>query len=227
MDESEQPEEEEPRKLSWAERRAEKKRIKEERRRLKKQSGVFPSEEEDIYYGLQLKPLEEYKQQYEKTLQSGSAKADEPKERTSAQARPVAKPVGDKTGSIFSYLFDSTDEEMDEEIAARFETLHQERKQRMEEAARQTGAFKVHENTIEIQFPKRARRRPKSLRKPRSPQRRRRVLNSPRQRKRRSGEKGGTGAKRNREGRAGKTGFGAKDADAAHLGWLPGGGRDV
>ena len=60
----------------------------------KKQSGVFPSEEEDIYYGLQLKPLEEYKQQYEKTLQSGSAKADEPKERTSAQARPVAKPVG-------------------------------------------------------------------------------------------------------------------------------------
>ena len=161
--ESEQPEEEEPRKLSWAERRAEKKRIKEERRRLKKQSGVFPSEEEDIYYGLQLKPLEEYKQQYEKTLQSGSAKADEPKERTSAQARPVAKPVGDKTGSIFSYLFDSTDEEMDEEIAARFETLHQERKQRMEEAARQTGAFKVHENTIEIQFPKRA---PEAAQKP-------------------------------------------------------------
>lgn len=161
--ESEQPEEEEPRKLSWAERRAEKKRIKEERRRLKKQSGVFPSEEEDIYYGLQLKPLEEYKQQYEKTLQSGSAKADEPKERTSAQARPVTKPVGDKTGSIFSYLFDSTDEEMDEEIAARFETLHQERKQRMEEAARQTGAFKVHENTIEIQFPKRA---PEAAQKP-------------------------------------------------------------
>lgn len=105
--ESEQPEEEEPRKLSWAERRAEKKRIKEERRRLKKQSGVFPSEEEDIYYGLQLKPLEEYKQQYEKTLQSGSAKADEPKERTSAQARPVTKPVGDKTGSIFSSSVES------------------------------------------------------------------------------------------------------------------------
>lgn len=187
--ESEQPEEEEPRKLSWAERRAEKKRIKEERRRLKKQSGVFPSEEEDIYYGLQLKPLEEYKQQYEKTLQSGSAKADEPKERTSAQARPVAKPVGDKTGSIFSYLFDSTDEEMDEEIAARFETLHQERKQRMEEAAGRRAHSRCMKTPLRFNSPSALQRRPKSLRKPRSPQRRRRVLNSPRRRKRRSRKK--------------------------------------
>ena len=158
--ETQEPEEEEPRKLSWAERRAEKKRMKEERRRLKKQSGVFTSEEEDIYYGLQLKPLEEYKQQYEQTLQSNSGKSGTEKEKAGSSmkqpGKPVGSPVGDKTGSIFSYLFDSTDEEMDEEIAARFETLHQERKQRLEETARRTGAFQVHENTIEIQFPKRS-----------------------------------------------------------------------
>lgn len=124
-------------------------------------------------------------------------------------------------------MFDSTDEEMDEEIAARFETLHQERKQRMEEAARQTGAFKVHENTIEIQFPKRA---PEAAQKPaqaEKPAEKAAGSKQPAAKKAAEPEKGGTGAKRNREGRAGKTGFGAKDADAAHLGWLPGGGRDV
>lgn len=161
---TEQEEEEPPQKLSWAERRAEKKRAKEERRSLKKQSGLFSTEEDDIYYGLQLKPLEEYKQQYESTLHGNGPKPSTEKERTAQEAAPQvkrpAKPVGDKTGSIFSYLFDSTDEELDEEIAARFENLHQEHKQRMEEAARQTGAFKVHENTIEIQFPKRAQAEP-------------------------------------------------------------------
>lgn len=154
--EPEEAVEEEPRKLSWSERRAEKKRIKEERRRLKKQSGVFTNEEEDIYYGLQLKPLEEYKQQYEKTIQPDGRKTEPKNEKTRAQV----KPVGDQTGSIFSYLFDSTDEQMDAEIAARFETLHQERKQRMEETARQTGMFKVHDNTIEIQFPKHPQKEP-------------------------------------------------------------------
>lgn len=150
-----EPEEEEPVKLSWAERRAEKKRVKEERRRMKRQEKGF-EEEDDIYYGLQLKPLEEYKAQYERTLQpdkpAGASAADPQK----TQAKPVqsARPT-DKTGSIFSYLFDSTDEEMDEEIAKRFENLHQERQQRMEAVSRKTGAFKLNSNTIEIKFPQR------------------------------------------------------------------------
>lgn len=150
-----EPEEEEPVKLSWAERRAEKKRVKEERRRMKRQEKGF-EEEDDIYYGLQLKPLEEYKAQYERTLQpdkpAGASAADPQK----TQAKPVqsARPT-DKTGSIFSYLFDSTDEEMDEEIAKRFEDLHQERQQRMEAVSRKTGAFKLNSNTIEIKFPQR------------------------------------------------------------------------
>ena len=58
---------------------------------------------------------------------------------------------------------------MDEEIAARFETLHQERKQRLEETARRTGAFQVHENTIEIQFRSDRRRRSATLQILRNP----------------------------------------------------------
>ena len=149
------PAEEAPRKMTWAERRAEKKRVKEERRRLKKQSGTFTAEEEDIYYGLQLKPLEEYKQQYEKVIQPDKAEAGERADAAQPAKRP-AQSAGDKTGSIFSYLFDASDEELDAEIAARFETLHEDRKQRIEEVARRTGTFRLSQNTIEIQFPNRA-----------------------------------------------------------------------
>ncbi len=94
-------------------------------------------EEEDIYYGLQLKTLEDYRDAYEKTLmRSGTTKKQE----------------GD---SVFSYLFqDSDDNSIDNEIAEQFEHMHRDRRNRVERAIHQAGVehddiFSLYDTALE------------------------------------------------------------------------------
>ena len=98
----------------------------------------------------------------------------------------------------------------------------------MEEAARQTGAFKVHENTIEIQFPKRA---PEAAQKPaqaEKPAEKAAGSKQPAAKKAAEPEKKVEPApKETAKAEPVKPASEPKTRDAAHLGWLPGGGRDV
>lgn len=92
-------------------------------------------EEEDIYYGLQLKSLQEYRNDYEQTIQVDSKKI--------RQA---------ESESAFSYLFEQSDSNTDDdEIAGQFEQLHRERKERIERALHRAGLepddiFSFYEN---------------------------------------------------------------------------------
>ncbi|QNK39411.1 hypothetical protein [Caproicibacter fermentans] len=79
-------------------------------------------EEDDLYYGLQLKPLEEYRKEYEKTVRSGGERANR-----------------DETGSSFPYLFDGSGEEDVPDMAETFERIHRERHERLEKIMRQAG----------------------------------------------------------------------------------------
>lgn len=136
-------------KLTWRQRRAEKKRLKEERR-LAKRKEKEVDEEDDIYYGIQLRPLSEYQQAYADTLN-----------QTGESARK-GTPAPGTGGSTFSYLFDSSEEELDEEITERFETLRKERRQRAEQAMKEAGAepedlfnlYQPQDRTMEVQLPK-------------------------------------------------------------------------
>lgn len=81
------------------------------------------SEEDDIYYGLQLKTLDEYRKDYEKTILIDSKKV-----REAAQ------------NSSYSYLFSQSDDDaVDLEITQKFEELHEKRKQRVEQALHGAG----------------------------------------------------------------------------------------
>lgn len=80
-------------------------------------------EEDDIYYGLQLKSLEEYRNDYEKTIRVDSQKM----RRAESE-------------STFSYLFEQTDDAAaDDEVNAQFEQLHSDRRKRIEQALRKAG----------------------------------------------------------------------------------------
>jgi len=79
----------------------------------------IPELEEDIYYGLQLKTLEDY----EKIIQV------DPKKDKHAQK-----------DSMFSYLFNETDDNtVDNEISEQFDRMHNERIQRVEKIMQQAG----------------------------------------------------------------------------------------
>ena len=80
-------------------------------------------EEQDIYYGMQLKPIEEYQKEF------GDTEESEPASQT--ENRPTEQ---------YSFLFDNTPEdELDEEIATRFRELHEERHRRVKEALESEG----------------------------------------------------------------------------------------
>lgn len=86
------------------------------RRQKKKKKNKGFDEEEDIYYGLQLKNIEEYRKGYND---------DSPQELTGPT-------------STFSYLFDDTQEsDVDAEIAERFSKIHEERAKRISSIARE------------------------------------------------------------------------------------------
>jgi hypothetical protein len=101
-------------------------------------------EEDDIYYGLQLKPLEDYRDDYERTIQINTGKiikADSKKAENEA---------------TFSYLFQKADgDSADDEIAERFERLHNERQMRVQKILEKAGVehddiFSLYENSAQI-----------------------------------------------------------------------------
>lgn len=79
------------------------------------------SEEEDLYYGLQLKPLEEYRREYEKSLQLGRDRSETPAESPESHG-----------GSSFPYLFGGEAPEANDELKKTFERVHEERQKRLE-----------------------------------------------------------------------------------------------
>ena len=107
-------------------------RFEQEQQEPKKKRGLFglfgrkhkdecdcDPDEEDLYYGMQLKPIDEYKKGYNENAQSN--------EQTDGQqtAHPTA---------TFAYLFDETNaDDVGDEIAARFDEIHHERQKRVEE----------------------------------------------------------------------------------------------
>lgn len=82
------------------------------------------NEEDDIYYGIQLKSLEEYRRDYENTIMIDSKKVREAQQR-----------------SEFSYLFSQQDEndEIDNKIAEQFKSIHNDREKRVNEVLRRAG----------------------------------------------------------------------------------------
>lgn len=92
------------------------------------------SEEKDPYYGLELKPLEEYQKQYEETL---SFKPVRPQEQPS-----------EMTGT-FTYLFDgSTESKDDPEIQQKLKQLHEERRRRVSQVVKESGTSDVGKEDI-------------------------------------------------------------------------------
>ncbi|MBW7572757.1 HAD family hydrolase [Caproiciproducens faecalis] len=90
--------------------------------RRRKRDFSEPDEEQDIYYGLQLRSLEDYREEYGKI------------------ETPLAHPEKRDGDPIFSYLFSETaDGTVDDEVAERFERLHNERKKRVEKIMSQAG----------------------------------------------------------------------------------------
>ena len=95
-------------------------------------------DEEDPYYGLQLKSLEEYRKDYEKTL-SFQAITDEDLAAHADQA-------GEEEGAEFRYLFakaEIRDPNEESEIARRFEEIRAARKRRVQQAIRETGSLQT------------------------------------------------------------------------------------
>lgn len=84
-------------------------------------------EEDDLYYGLQLRPLEEYRKEYEKTIR--------PEGSENPESREEAKEDGPK----FSYLFDGSEGEGEPGISETFDRIHRERHERLEKIMRQAG----------------------------------------------------------------------------------------
>lgn len=93
--------------------------------RRRKDECVYNSDEEDIYYGMQLKPIDEYREDYKDTAEShGDVEQKEPSGEH-RNAHPTA---------TFAYLFDESGEnDVEDEIAARFEEIHRERQKRVAE----------------------------------------------------------------------------------------------
>lgn len=89
-------------------------------RKAKHRAIEEPDETEDIYYGLQLKPIEEYQKDMEETGE-----------------QPL---VPNHPTEEYSFLFDNSPEgELDEEIANRFRELHDDRRRRVKEALESEG----------------------------------------------------------------------------------------
>ena len=81
-----------------------------------------PEIEDDIYYGLQLRSIDDYRKDYNNIV----------KEKDSAKTDTENKPH-------FSYLFNEETNVDDEEIAKHFEQLHKERKNKVENIMREHG----------------------------------------------------------------------------------------
>ncbi len=100
--------------------------------------------EDDIYYGLQLKPLEEYRREYESTLHTdaeaakgGRAAQEEPEKKSEAEEKQP-KTQESAPDSSFPYLF-GPEEEEDPELADTVQKIRQERHERLEKIMQHAG----------------------------------------------------------------------------------------
>ncbi|QAT48375.1 hypothetical protein EQM14_00475 [Caproiciproducens sp. NJN-50] len=84
-------------------------------------------EEDDLYYGLQLRPLEEYRKEYEKTI------------RPEGSENPESGEEAKEDGPKFSYLFDGSEGDGEPGIGETFDRIHRERHERLEKIMRQAG----------------------------------------------------------------------------------------
>ncbi|MCI1966160.1 MAG: hypothetical protein LKJ17_08530 [Oscillospiraceae bacterium] len=109
--EIEQPPEPEKKKKHWFSRLGRRKKREEFR------------EEDDLYYGLQLRPLEEYRREYEKTVRPDDEGG---KEKTDS-------------GSAFSYLFDEPGKTDGPDMAETFDRIHRERQERLQKIMQKAG----------------------------------------------------------------------------------------
>ena len=126
-------------KAGEAKRPGERKKDKKSRGLLGRRKKRIPEpDEEDPYYGLQLKSLEEYRKDYEKTL-SFQAITDEDLAAHAAQD-------GEEEGAEFRYLFTKAeirDPNEESELAKRFEEIRAARKRRIQQAIQETGSLQT------------------------------------------------------------------------------------
>lgn len=108
---------------------------------FKRHTKEFSEIEEDIYYGLQLKSIDDYRQDYNNIaspedevfdLNTPDFKGNGTEKLSENQKPEIQK-------SNFSYLFNENSEVDDEDIAKHFEQLHKSRKNRVENIMRQAG----------------------------------------------------------------------------------------
>ena len=112
------------------------------RKNRKKHFPIFHKEkenpsrmEDDIYYGLQLKPLDEYRREYEKTVREEISGSSSPEKKETEK-----KGSGSQHG--FPYLFDEDQEKEKEEGPEFSETvkeIHRERQERLEKIMKHAG----------------------------------------------------------------------------------------
>ena len=100
-----------------------------------------PEVEDDIYYGLQLKSIDDYRQDYNNIVSPENGVSNETEKLSENQNSAAQK-------SSFSYLFNENSEVDDEDIAKHFEQLHKSRKNKVENIMRQAG-IDCDEGTIE------------------------------------------------------------------------------
>mgnify|MGYP000905323247 CR=1 FL=1 len=111
------------------------------RRKKKKQDGF--REEEDLYYGLQLRPLEEYRKEYEKTVfEEPKSETDRKPEETgkTERAKEDGPGGGAPEGPKFGYLFDRDQQGPEEQgLDETVRRIHRERGERLRKVMEKAG----------------------------------------------------------------------------------------
>ena len=124
---------------------------KTEQKTNRKKKGIFSrfrkkdipemKEEDDIYYGLQLRPLEEYRREYEKATRSGETGARPSGNGTDGSAeRTEENGEETKSGSSgYSFFFDQENTGEMENLSETFERVHRNRRERLKKIMGQAG----------------------------------------------------------------------------------------
>jgi hypothetical protein len=112
--------------------------------RFRRKSIPEMDEEDDLYYGLQLKPLEEYRREYEQTLRSGEPGGFEESGRPAGAAKNAdagteGKPAERESDSSFPYLFGPEENGETENLSETFERVHRDRRERLRKIMGQAG----------------------------------------------------------------------------------------
>lgn len=110
--------------------------------RRKKEEDSDDGMKDDVYYGLQLKPLEEYRREYEETVQFDSIRPEAEKKAAPPEAQKPAEGAGGAGQPSFPYLFDRDSAESggaDPQLSEAVEKIHRERQKRLEKIMEHAG----------------------------------------------------------------------------------------